>query len=520
MNRKLCCACLVLTAYLQTGVSALVSAAESETIFIDGVQQDPLEPTEPELVELDEDEYLKYFKACAEMAEDGEPLPDYEDYAEEQATEDGVLTGWLFDTGVVHAAGASGSADVALSGETPFVDYDAEFHGRFAIYLKNLMESYLGTSSGGSGGGSHQRTSFTIPKYYNFRGKTIIQYPSELREQVILSVSFISGSDLSTASGTFSYTRIFNGVATVFDGYIVDDRSPYSGEALPRLYTKTVNANVPQLTTKGYMMYEKYDYAPFLYATIDGTDKSWLYQYPRWFFAGTGVFQAYLNTATYDSLTNLQVLRLSAYVNSGLPVYTINSFDTNDVSAYQASVNNQVIYKQWNYPVTYNNTFVGGDTITTENVTSYNDYGLTVVNGFLDFDPMVFLDHLADLEAQLQLEYESVYEQLPEPEATYEQYDGTYYYPYATEQEVPATSSGGDVYTIDVDIDWATYDPLSTQYVGVPVDVDVLQVMPADVVQNGADFFKLITYFFDRTGFLPFLIGAMALILVSSILGK
>lgn len=521
-------ACFTLLFFVQS--ASLIGFAQSDTgLVIDGVQQDPIEPTEPELVELDEDEYLKYFKACAEMAEDGEPLPDYEDYAEEQGAESGILSGWL-DTGIVHAAGASGSADVSLSGETPFVDYDANFHGDFAIYLKNLMQDYFGTSSGGSGGGSHQRTSFTIPKYYNFKGKTVIQYPSELREQVILSLSFISGSDLGTASGTFSYTRVFNGVTTVFDGRIVDDRSPYSGEALPKKYTKTVNANIPQLTSTGYIMYEKYDDAPYLYATIKGNDKSWLYQYPRWFFAGTGIFQAYLNTTTRESLTNLEVLRLSAYVNSGLPVYTINMLNTNDFSVYQTSVNNQTIYKQWNYPITYNDTFVGGDTISTENITNYYDYGLTLVTGgdisaaYLDFDPQLFLDHLADIEAQLKLNYERVYEQLPEPEATYEHYDGTYYYPYATEQEVPATSSGGgsggDVnVNVNVTLEYETFSKISTEHYEMNIDnvddFDLTQI-PESAVRGTNGILALFTYLCDETGLLPYFLALLGVSLLIS----
>lgn len=143
---------------------------------------------------------------------------------------------------------------------------------------------------------------------------------------------------------------------------------------------------------------------------------------------------------------------------------------------------------------------------------------------YINFDPDVFLDHLADLEALLKLNYEKTYEQLPEPDATFENYEGTYYYPYETVSDnVPATGGGGDVYyslDVDVNIDWATYDPLSTQYVGVPVDASVLRKMPAEVLKDGANFMQLFTYFFDKLGYMSLVLGVIALLLVTYIIGR
>lgn len=511
LYKKIICACFVLTAYLQIGVSAFVAVAESdaESIVIDGVEQDPIEPIEPELIELEEDEYIAYIKACNQAVQDGEPIPDYIDYAEEQGTElKKNLTSWLFDDTVVYAY------DDSL---TPYVDFASGSYDALVNTttkgigkLGDWFSTFIGVLSKGT---NKQATSVVIPKYYNFRGKTIIQYPSKLREQVILTVSTASDG-YSWGCGSAYFIRIFNGVVTTMD---IPTINKYSSSAYRYScywfdeYTQTLNANVDALTTAGY---------------VNDNGGLWFdyggrFEHFGWFFAGSSTFSAGLNTTTYDSLTNQQVIKLvdNDSRTSGYPVYVLNSLDTNDVSVYQKMINNKVEYNQWNYPITYNNTFVAGDTITTENVSNYADYGLTVNNlGYLDFDPDLFIDHLADIEAQLKLTYEKTYEQLPEEGATAESYEGTYYYPYATE----SPSSPAGMYTIDVDvnIDWATYDPLSTQYVGVPVDNSVLRAMPENIIQDGANWMQLFTYFWDRSGYLPFVLGVIGLLLVTYIVGR
>ena len=519
MNKKVICACLVLMAYTQVLLPPLVVAGEDmEPVVIDGVVQDPVEPTEPDIIILNEDEYLRYFEACAEAVEDGEPILDYEDYVEEQGTTSGILTGWLFDDAVVHAVDSSVHVD------TPVVSFDSDVSVSYPAFdtLYNLLKDYFssevgGTSSDGSGGGSNHRQSITIPKYYDFRGRQVVQYGSGLREAVVMTVSYIVPAS-GQGSGTYTITRQFNSVATAFQGDLLYMSEPFR-------YFCDLNSSVPQLSSVGYLQQG-------LLVSPAGS-QYWMYDnrdyYTQHYFMGSGIFQTYLVTVYDDSRTNLTNENLLYYNwTSGRigyyepPPYTIVDVATNDIDYYRQATNDKNVYKQWNYPITYNNTFQGGDTINTTNVNNYNDYGLTVNNlGYLDFDESVFLDHLVDLQADIDANFRTVYERLPEPDATYELYDGTYYYPFETAEEVPATSSGGDVYyTIDVNIDWATYDPLSTEYVGVPVDVSVLRPLPEDVLQDGADWMRLFTYFWDKLGYLPLVLGVMALLLVVNIIGR
>lgn len=511
MYKRIICACFVLIAYFQVGVSAFVAvaASDAESIVIDGVEQDPVEPTEPDLIVLDEDEYLNYFRACAEIAEDGKQIPDYEDYAEEQETEPKEnLTSWLFDDTVVYAY------DDSL---TPYVDFVNDFQDEIVDTttkgigkLGDWFSTFIGVLSKGT---NKQATSVVIPKYYNFRGKTIIQYPSHLREQVILTVSTASDG-YSWGCGSAYFIRIFNGVVTTMD---IPTINKYSSSAYRYScywfdeYTQTLNANVDALTTAGY---------------VNDNGGLWFdyggrFEHFGWFFAGSSTFSAGLNTTTYDSLTNQQVIKLvdNDSRTSGYPVYVLNSLDTNDVSVYQKMINNKVEYNQWNYPITYNNTFVAGDTITTENVSNYADYGLTVNNlGYLDFDPDLFIDHLADLEAQLKLIYEKTYEQLPEEGATAESYEGTYYYPYATSE---SQQSANDVnVNVNITLEYETFDKITTDHYNIDSVTNAFDLtqIPHMAVRGTNGIFAIFTDLYDNVGLLPYFLAILGAGLIISFL--
>ncbi len=500
----------------------LVGVAQSDVGVINGVVQDPTEPaeesdSEPELIVLSEDDYLKYFKTCIEAVEDGESIPDYDTV---QVVVSDNLTSWLFDDGIVNAAGgsSSGGSSGNSSGRfdaTPYIDiYDnAVSVVSSAIEatgnkVKELLQYFVSTGNA---------TSVTIPNYYTFCGKTIIQYPSTLRETVILSVSFryLQGN-IDATMLNYKFYRVFNGVATMYEGYAY--RNMYY---TPQHYTKTVNANVPQLTSVGYCIYPP-ETSNVGYVHDDSGDFTFLTRC-NWFFAGTGVFSAYLNTTTYDTLTNRQVAELPTYVNSGLPVYTITAMDTNDYSTYIQTANDKVEYKQWDYSTTYNNTFVAGDTINTTNVSNYNDYGLTVVNGYLDFDADAFLDHLANLQSQVDLNYQQVYNALPDEGATYEQYEGTYYYPYATESPSGAGSSGGGDVNVDVRVtlDYETFDKISTEHYIIDESglldnihsFDLTQI-PSSTVKGVNGIFALFSSLYDKTGLLPYFLALLGASLI------